>query len=131
MLFFDTTAHHSHFSWANLRGMATLRPRQQPLEAALGIFVRMYVDTSPPWQRFWHERRLRGTPTTVIANAFCACYEGVDGIGHRSVGETYLGRRKCPILSVHSGANAALVLHQESPEMFAALTRAWLAGIPR
>ena len=60
MLFFDTTAHHSHFSWANLRGMATLRPRQQPLEAALGIFVRMYVDTSPPWQRFWHERRLRG-----------------------------------------------------------------------
>jgi hypothetical protein len=29
----------------------------------------IYVDTSPPWQRFWHERRPRGTPTTVIAEA--------------------------------------------------------------
>jgi pimeloyl-ACP methyl ester carboxylesterase len=129
--------------------------RRQPLEAALEIFARMYVDTSPPWQRFWHERRVHGTPTDVIVEAFCACYEGVDGIGHRTVGETYLGRRKCPILSVHSAANAALVaaweeslphgrydeivvwndcghfLHQELPEKFAGLTRAWLDGLPR
>ena len=129
--------------------------RQQPFEAALEIFARMYVYTSPPWQRLWHERRLGGTPIPLIAKAFCACYEGVDGIGHRSVSEAYLGRRKCPILSVHSGANAALVaaweetlphgpddqvvvwndcghfLHQEMPEEFAGLTRGWLHGLPR
>lgn len=131
--------------------------RQQPLEAALGAFAQFYVDISPPWQRFWHERRLRGMPTTILAEAFCACFEGVDGIGQRAVGETYLGRRKCPILAVYSGATAAEVgawektlshgpndqtvvwndsghfLHQELPEKFAGLTRAWLdeLSLPR
>jgi pimeloyl-ACP methyl ester carboxylesterase len=127
--------------------------RQRPLEAALALFARMYVDTSPAWQRFWHERRLRGAPIALINEAFCSCFEGIDGIGRKSVGETYLGRRECPILSVHSGMNATLVaawektlphgpadetvvwkdcghfLHQERPEEFAALSRAWLAGL--
>lgn len=127
--------------------------RERPLDAALGIFGRMYVENSPPWQRLWHERRLRGAPMELIAEMFCAGYEGADGIGHRAVSETYLGRRRSPVLSVHSAASAALVaaweralphgphdridiwseaghfMHQEQPDRFAVLTRSWLAGL--
>jgi pimeloyl-ACP methyl ester carboxylesterase len=136
----------------NVVGLVTAAIRQQPLDVALGVFSQFYVDTSPPWQRFWHERRLRGMPTAVVAEALCALYEGSDGIGLRSVGETYLGRRKCPMLAVYSGTTADVAeweralphgpddrvlvwndnghfLHQERPEEFAALTREWLAGL--
>jgi pimeloyl-ACP methyl ester carboxylesterase len=125
----------------------------QPIEGMLGIFAQLYVDTSPPWQRVWHERRLRGMSSTVLAKVFCECYRGDEGIGQRSVGADYFGRRKCPILAVYSGMSEELAawekslphgpndqtviwnatghfLHQELPEQFSQLTRAWLDRLP-
>jgi pimeloyl-ACP methyl ester carboxylesterase len=127
--------------------------RQRPAEAARDVFARMYVDTSPPWQRLWHERRLGTIQIALIAELFCACYEGDDGVGHRTLSGPYLSRRQCPVLSVHSGTSAALIapwerslphrpddlitewngcghfIHQERPEEFAALARSWLARL--
>ena len=127
--------------------------RNDPEGAARVMFAGMYVDTSPPWQRFWHERRLGTMSTELIADAFCACFEGPDGVGHRSLSGPYLARRRCPVLSLHSPKSAAIVaewertlphdpadrivvwdecghfLHQERPNEFATLVRTWLAGL--
>lgn len=125
----------------------------QPIEGMVEIFAQLYVDTSPPWQRLWHERRLRGMSTTVLTKVFSECYRGDEDIGRRSVGEDYLRRRKCPILAVYSGMSAELAawdkslphgpsdqtvvwndtghfLHQELPEQFSSLTRAWWERAP-
>jgi pimeloyl-ACP methyl ester carboxylesterase len=125
----------------------------QPIEGMVGVFSQLYVDTSPPWQRFWHERRLRGMSTTVLTEVFCGCYRGEKGIGQRSIGEGYLGRRQCPILGVYSGKITEIAawdrslphgpydqtiiwndtghfLHQELPEQFSRLARTWLDGLP-
>lgn len=127
--------------------------RGDPVEAARVLFARMYIGTSPSWQRLWHERRLGSTRIDLIVEAFCAGFEGPDGVGHRSLAGPYLSGRRCPVLSVHSGASAALIadwesslphgpddhiiewndcghfLHQEKPDEFAALARSWLAAL--
>jgi pimeloyl-ACP methyl ester carboxylesterase len=122
--------------------------RQDPLEAAQGIFSRFYVAESPLWQRFWHERRLQGMPLSVIAETFLAMW-GPDSLGRRSVAETYLGQRECPTLAVYASLSAGAAewertlphgphdqvavwsgtghfLHQERPQEFARLMRDWL-----
>ncbi len=49
------------------------------------------------------------TRVDLIAEAFCAGFEGPNGVGHRSLAGPYLSGRQCPVLSVHSGASAALL----------------------
>jgi len=128
--------------------------RRDPVAAAPGIFAAIYIDSSPPWQRLWHERRLNAMSVELIVEAFCAGFEGPDGVGHRSLSAAYLARRQCPVLSVHSSKSAAIVadwerslphhgadrivvwddcghfVHQERPDEFAGLVRGWLAGLP-
>ncbi len=124
--------------------------RQDALEAAQEIFSRFYVAESPLWQRFWHDRRLRAMPLPALEKTFLAMW-GPDTLGRRSVAETYLGRRDCPMLAVYAGRSADAAewertlphgphdhvvvwsgvghfLHQERPQEFAALMRDWLRG---
>jgi len=126
--------------------------RSHPTDTAAAIFSRFYVDDSPPWLAFWHRRRLLGTPPNVVAEALCALYEGPNAVGLRTVGETYLARRKCPMLVVYGGASLDVAewertlphgaddrivvwpdnghfLHQEKPDAFASLCREWLEEI--
>ena len=128
--------------------LLTAAMKVDPLEAALGIFDRFYVAESPLWQRFWHERRLRGMSASELATTFLAMW-GPDTLGRRSVAEAYLGRRACPILAIYSGlaveaaewerslahrpqdqipvwTGAGHFLHQERPKEFARLVRDWL-----
>ena len=121
---------------------------QDPLETARDIFSRFYVAESPLWQRFWHERRLQGMPPSDLARTFLAMW-GPDSLGRRSVAQSYLERRKCPVLVVYSGLSAEAAeweqslahgpydqvvvwtgaghfLHQERPAEFARLIRDWL-----
>ena len=126
----------------------TAAMKQDPLEAARDIFSRFYVAESPLWQRFWHERRLQGMSPSDLARTFLAMW-GPDSLGRRSVAQSYLERRKCPMLAVYSGLSveaaeweqslahgpydqivawtgAGHFLHQERPEEFARLMRDWL-----
>ena len=85
----------------------TAAMKQDPLEAARDIFSRFYVAESPLWQRFWHDRRLQGMSPSDLARTFLAMW-GPDSLGRRSVAQSYLERRKCPMLAVCSGCPSKL-----------------------
>ncbi|MGK2904440.1 MAG: alpha/beta hydrolase [Mycobacterium sp.] len=111
------------------------------------IFDRFYLPDSPAWQRFWHLRRALSMPDHELNVMFQAMF-GPGKLGRRSAAEPQLGRRPCPVLAVYSELFVDLAnwestlphgpldqvvvspgghfLHQERPEEFAQLVRAWL-----
>jgi pimeloyl-ACP methyl ester carboxylesterase len=103
--------------------------------------------SSPPFLRTWHRRRVAGVPTHVLVQTLkgMAAKSGITSL--RGPGQSYLAKRRCPVLSVYAepsrvAVEAALFsdprseaaawngtghwLHQERPEAFNAMVESWL-----
>jgi len=137
---------------------ATLRPsieavRADPYGFAAAAFGSFCSEVTPAWLRTWHLRRVLSTPAEVVAGTFTGLYDGDEGLGRRALSQGYLKRRNVPTLAIYSAAGAGLAayeeslphgrhdeiavweghghfLHQEAPDRFAAVARAWLGRLP-
>lgn len=108
------------------------------------------VPETPPFLRSWHLRRAAGVPKHVLVQTLRQMASGSEASAARAVGETYLARRRCPVLSVYAQPSRVPVetalfadprsraiswdgtghwLHQERPEAFNALIDRWLESL--
>lgn len=120
-----------------------------PREAMRRVFAGFHVQSTPDWMRWWHLRRLEGTPEDVITGTARGAWLGPRALGLRSVGTAELPKITVPRLVLYSGNNAdryqwdlglphpaddeielwpdnGHFLHQEAPERFEKRVRAWL-----
>lgn len=120
-----------------------------PHEAMRRVFAGFHVPVTPDWLRWWHLRRVMGTPEDVITSTLRGAWLGPDALGTRSVAGAELPKITAPRLVLYAGINTdryhwerALphpaddelelwpdnghFLHQEAPERFENRLRTWL-----
>jgi pimeloyl-ACP methyl ester carboxylesterase len=125
--------------------------RADPHGFTTGAFGYLYSDATPTWLRTWHRRRILSMPAEVIAGTFTGLYDGDEGLGRRLLSQSYLRRRRVPTFAIYAAGGPTAYeesfthgpqdkvaawdgyghfLHQEAPERFASVTRAWLDQLP-
>jgi len=117
------------------------------LGPALQAFEQMDSPATPAALRVWHRRRLLGTPFEVLLQSLRALSEQEGEFFSRTGAESYLPRRRCPVLSIQTSADQAAWeqttmghpcstavtwpdvghwLHQERPDSFNRLVLEWI-----
>jgi pimeloyl-ACP methyl ester carboxylesterase len=122
-----------------------------PHEAMLRLFATFHVPATPDWMRWWHLRRVAGTPEDVITATVQGAWLGPRALGRRSVGAAELPKITVPRLVLYAGGNTdryhwdqgvphpaddeielwpdnGHFLHQEAPERFENRLRTWLTA---
>jgi pimeloyl-ACP methyl ester carboxylesterase len=74
--------------------------RQAPHAVATAVFARFYGERTPSWLPVWHRCRLLGIEESVVRDVLVGLYDGEEGVGRKVVGETYLRRRRAPMLAI-------------------------------
>jgi pimeloyl-ACP methyl ester carboxylesterase len=122
-----------------------------PYEGMLRVFAGFHVQATPDWMRWWHRRRVLGTPEDVITGTVQGAWRGPQALGRRSVAPAVLSKITAPRLVLYAGSNTERhqwdldqphapgddieiwpghghFLHQEDPERFESRLRAWLTA---
>lgn len=122
-----------------------------PHEAMLRVFAGFHVQATPDWMRWWHLRRVMGTPEDVITATAQGAWLGSRALGRRSAGAAELPKITAPRLTLYAGGNTdryrwdldlphspgdeidlwpdnGHFLHQEDPQRFEKRVRAWLTA---
>jgi len=120
-----------------------------PHEAMLRVFAGFHVPVTPDWIRWWHRRRVLGTPEDVITSTIRGAWLGSSALGLRSVAGAELPKITAPRLVLYAGINTdryeweqtlphpaddelelwpdnGHFLHQEAPDRFETRLRTWL-----
>ena len=74
---------------------------------AVGFLRRALGPAVPPEARARHERVMAAMDPRVLARCRHGMYLAPDSFGRRSTAAAYLRRRRCPVLAIHTGAEAA------------------------
>jgi pimeloyl-ACP methyl ester carboxylesterase len=121
-----------------------------PVATAQGFLAATYTPASPAHLRTWHLRRIAGVPDHVLQQTLAGLFSGPEALGFHGSAESYLRRRRCPVLAFYTDPARAEVerllftdaaskavawegsghwLHQERPDEFNHLVDSWLASL--
>lgn len=123
--------------------------RAGDISLALAMNAGAVTAGTPEFLKVWRGRRMLGTPAHVLAQAYAGMYTAPDAIGVRAHSERYLTKRRCPVLTLWTFAEAAAwerslscstvvcwpgaghYVHEERPSEFLVLLDDWLLELVR